>query len=297
MKRKELLIGILAVLALAILFFGINFLKGVNIFKAANYFYASYTNVEGLTQSAPVTLNGYKIGIVRDIHYDYNNPGHVIVELSLDKQLLLPKGTEGALTTDLLGTASIALKPGNPADGYYNIGDTIIATKTSGLMDAVSTNLMPAVSTIFPKIDTLITNLNAITSDPALTASVKRLDNITLELQATMKSLNDVMTQLRPVASNVTSITANVDTITGDLAAVSGMLRNAPVDTLMASLQASLANLEVLTNDLNNPDGTLGKLSKDPALYENLNATVASLDSLFIDIKRNPKRYVTIKVF
>lgn len=164
-------------------------------------------------------------------------------------------------------------------------------------MDAVSTNLMPAVSTIFPKIDTLITNLNAITGDPALTASVKRLDNITLELQATMKSLNDVMTQLRPVASNVTSITANVDTITGDLAAVSGMLRNAPVDTLMASLQASLANLEVLTNDLNNPDGTLGKLSKDPALYENLNATVASLDSLFIDIKRNPKRYVTIKVF
>ena len=161
----------------------------------------------------------------------------------------------------------------------------------------LSTNLMPAVSTIFPKIDTLITNLNAITSDPALTASVKRLDNITLELQATMKSLNDVMTQLRPVASNVTSITANVDTITGDLAAVSGMLRNAPVDTLMASLQASLANLEVLTNDLNNPDGTLGKLSKDPALYENLNATVASLDSLFIDIKRNPKRYVTIKVF
>lgn len=89
MKRKELLIGVLAVLALAILFFGINFLKGVNIFKAANYFYASYTNVEGLTQSAPVTLNGYKIGIVRDIRYDYNNPGHVVVELSLDKQLFL----------------------------------------------------------------------------------------------------------------------------------------------------------------------------------------------------------------
>ena len=97
MKRKELLIGILAVLALAILFFGINFLKGVNIFKAANYFYASYTNVEGLTQSAPVTLNGYKIGIVRDIHYDYNNPGHVIVELSLDNSSAYPKAPKALL--------------------------------------------------------------------------------------------------------------------------------------------------------------------------------------------------------
>lgn len=297
MKRKELLIGILAVLALIILFFGINFLKGVNIFKAANYFYASYTNVEGLTQSAPVTLNGYKIGIVREIRYDYNNPGHVVVELSLDKELRLPVGTEGALTTDLLGTASIALKPGNPADGYYSVGDTIIATKTSGLMDAVSTNLMPAVSSIFPKIDTLLANLNAITGDPALMASVKRLDDISLNLQATMKSLNTVMAQLQPVAKNVKNITSNVDTITGDLAAVSGMLREAPVDTLMASLQASLANLQTLTDDLNNPNGTLGKLSKDPALYNNLNATVTSLDSLFVDIKRNPKRYVTIKVF
>ncbi|MDE6196548.1 MAG: MlaD family protein, partial [Muribaculaceae bacterium] len=143
--RKEVLIGVLVILALAILFFGINFLKGVNIFKAANYFYASYSNVEGLAQSAPVTLNGYKVGIVREMHYNYERPGEVTVEMSLDKKLRLPRGTRAAVSTDLLGTASIVLTLGNPADGFYAVGDTVVGEQKAGLMDAVGKELMPAV--------------------------------------------------------------------------------------------------------------------------------------------------------
>ena len=108
--RREVMIGLLVILALVLLYFGINFLKGVNIFKAANYYYASYNNVEGLAVSAPVTLNGYKIGLVRSISYDYNRPGNVIVEMSVDKSLRLPKGSTASLGSDLLGTASIDRK-------------------------------------------------------------------------------------------------------------------------------------------------------------------------------------------
>ena len=102
--RKEVIIGFSVIVALLILFFGINFLKGVNLFKAANYYYAVYDNVEGLAQSAPVTLNGFKVGIVRNISYEYSRPGNVTVEMSLDKSLKLPQGTEAMLSSDLLGS-------------------------------------------------------------------------------------------------------------------------------------------------------------------------------------------------
>lgn len=85
--------------------------------------------------------------------------------------------------------------------------------------------------------------------------------------------------------------------MTGDLAVVSGRLRQAPIDSIAVDLSATMANLKQLTESLNNPDGSVGKLTSDPALYDNLNATITSLDSLFVDIKRNPKRYISIKVF
>ncbi|MDE6157431.1 MAG: MlaD family protein [Muribaculaceae bacterium] len=294
--RKEVLIGVLVIVACLILFFGINFLKGINLFKAANYFYATYNNVHGLAISAPVTLNGYKVGVVREIKYDYDKPGNVTVEISVDKNLKMPHGSKATVSLDLLGTASVVLTLGKPADGFYAVGDTIESATDAGMLASVSENLMPSVNAIFPKIDTLLTSLNAIAADPALTRSISRLDGITTELEASLASLHKVMGTLQPIAADIKSITTNVDTITGDLTTVSARLREAPVDSLIDNLQATMENLEVLTAKLNNPDGTVGKLTADPALYDNLNATVASLDSLFVDIKKNPKRYINIKL-
>lgn len=294
---KEVLIGALVILALGLLFVGIDFLKGINVFKAANYFYATYDNVQGIAQSAPVTLNGYKIGLVREIHYNYDNPGHVTVEFSVDKNLRLPKGSKAVVTADLLGTASINLVLGNSANGFYAVGDTVMGATDAGMLASVSENLMPAVSSIFPKIDTLLTSLNRVAANPSLTKSIDRFDEITLELNSSIKSLRGVLAAMGPVASDVKSITANVDSITTDLAGVSHQLNQTHVDSIMNSLQTTVANLEVLSAQLNDPNSSIGKLTNDPALYNNINATVVSLDSLFTDIKKNPKRYINIKVF
>jgi len=163
-------------------------------------------------------------------------------------------------------------------------------------MSAVSNYVMPAVSAIIPKIDSLITGLNTLVSDPALSASVRRMDNITADLGASVQSLRTVMAAMEPVSRNVTSITANVDTISGNLSTVSGELAAAPVDSIMGELNRTVANLEQLTAALNNPDSSIGRLTSDPELYNNINSTVMSLDSLFVDIKRNPKRYISIKL-
>lgn len=296
LQKKELLIGILVVVALGLLFFGINFLKGINIFKAANYYYASYNNVEGLAISAPVTVNGYKVGLVREINYDYAHPGNVVVEFSVDKNMKLPVGSEALISSDILGTASLELHLGSDLNNLYAVGDTVPGAVKAGMMQAVSDGLMPTVNVILPKVDTLLTSLNTIVSDPALTASVQRLDQITAELNASIASLHTLLGQMQPVAANLNSITQNVDTITGDLSAVSAQLRQAPVDSIVENLNTTLANLEQLTNSLNNPNSTIGRLSNDPQLYDNLNSTVSSLDSLFVDIKKNPKRYINIKL-
>ncbi len=143
----------------------------------------------------------------------------------------------------------------------------------------------------------MFTSLNAIAANPALHQSINRLDDITAELNGTLRALRAATASLGPITTDIKSITGNVDTMTGDLAVVSGRLREAPIDSIAVDLSATMANLKQLTESLNNPDGSVGKLTSDPALYDNLNATITSLDSLFVDIKRNPKRYISIKVF
>ncbi|MGM9845942.1 MAG: MlaD family protein [Muribaculaceae bacterium] len=293
--RKEVLIGLTAAVAMAILFIGIDFLKGVNVFKAANYYYATYTNVNGLAQSAPVTLNGFKVGQVRELSYDYDNPGHVNVELSLDRELKLPLGTRAVLASDLLGTASITLEF-TDSKSYHAVGDKLEGVVQAGLMDNVSKELMPSVAAIFPKIDSLLTTVNTLVSDPALAASVQRLNAITANLEATTRSIHGVVASLPPVVNNVKSITGNFDAASADIAAVTTNLRNVPLDSIADNLAATTANLRLLTEQLNNPNSTLGLLTHDKALYNNLNTTISSLDSLFVDIKRNPKRYISIKL-
>ena len=292
--RKEVIIGICVLVALAILILGIDFLKGVNVFKPTNYYYASFENVEGLAVSSPVMLNGFKVGQVREMEYEFDNPGHVLVEMSLDSRLKVPQGSKAVLGTDILGTASIVLHLSKSTTDH-SVGDRLIGENSSSLL-ASAGDMLPAVQQIFPKIDTLLTNLNAVVADPALTASVKRLDAISANLQTTTQRLAAATAQLGPIAADVKQITGNTSNITSDLAQLSGQMKNLPLDSLVADLQTTTANLRALSDELGKPNSTLGRLINDPSLYDNLNTTIASLDSLFVDIKKNPKRYISIKL-
>lgn len=293
--RKEVLIGLIVLIAMAVLFVGIDFLKGVNVFKAANYYYVTYDNVAGLAQSAPVTVNGFKIGLVRDISYEYDNPGHVLVELSLDKSFKVPAGTKAVLTSDMLGTASIALQM-SADKSYHNVGDKLEGVVAKGLMDNLSQDLMPAVGDIIPKVDTLLTSINALVSHPAMAASMQRLDAITANLEQTTRQLNALMATLPPITGDIKNITGSFANASSDIEQVTAGLRQVPIDSLADNLNDITTNLARLTDQLNNPNSTLGLLMNDPELYRNLNNTVSSLDSLFVDIKKNPKRYISIKL-
>lgn len=300
---KEVLIGISVTVAIVILVFGIHYLKGINVLKAANYYYATFSDVEGMDTSAPVMLNGYKVGEVREIIYDYEHPGNIKVEVSLDKALRVPQGSKAILTTDLLGTASIVLSLGE-GPAMLNIGDDLIPEIKPGLVSTLSSEVLPNIGAIFTKIDTLLTSINAIASDPALRESAHRLDAITADLQTTTKNiaaitaqLNPTVAKLNPILADVKDITGNVGVITEDVQHLTGNMRNLPLDSLMQNLQTTTENLRALSAQLNDPNSSLGLLMKDPALYNNINNAVASLDSIFVDLKKNPKRYISIKMF
>lgn len=293
--KKEITISICVIVALCLLFLGIDFLKGVNVFKPANYYTATYTNVNGLAVSAPVTLNGFKVGLVRSIEYQYDNPGHVAVELSLDKELKLPVGSKAVIVCDMLGTATVQLELTANKE-FYPVGSEVESETASGLMDSVSKDLMPNIAEIFPKVDSLLTSINKLVSDPAVIASVKRLDAITANLESTTNSLNKSVISLPVLMSGVNSTVDNVNRLTGNLAEVSEDLKSCPLDSTLQNIQQTTENLRMLTQELNNPNSTLGLLMKDPELYNNLNNTVKSLDSLFVDIKKSPKRYINIKL-
>lgn len=295
MKKKEITIGICVILAMAFLFVGIEYLKGINVFKPANYYEVSYTDVNGLALSAPVTLNGYKVGQVNNIEYEYDNPGHILVELSLNKNLRVPAGSEAIIVTDMLGTATVTLKLADTKD-FHDVGDRLIGKTDKGLMANLSTDLMPTVANIIPKVDSLLTAINILVADPALRNSIQRLDGITSNLESSMVQLNSSVKTLPGIMTNVEGATGNLNKITGDISTVSAEVAQMPLDSTMNNLKVTTDNLRQLTEELKNPNSTLGLLMSDPQLYNNLNSTVGSLDSLFIDIKKNPKRYINIKL-
>lgn len=301
-KAKAFTIGLSVIIAIVIVYFGIEYLKGNNIFKPANYYYTSYNNVAGLAQSAPVTLNGYKVGLVRDIEIDYSAPGKVKVELSLDKGLTLPEGTEAMLSTDMLGTSTVELILGS-GKSTIEIGSTIPGRQADGLMSKVTDDILPAVGQIMPKIDSLLTSLNQIAANPAINSSLNHINTAMANIESSSQQLSTAMKSMPSVASNAQTTMSNVrhmseslTAIANDLTVVAGKLKELPIEQTMENVYQTSQTLKELMAQLNDKNSTLGKMLNDPTLYNNLSRASSSLDSLLIDVKKNPKRYISIKL-
>ena len=293
---KEFIIGISVIVAIIILFVGIDYLKGINIFKPANFYIADYENVAGLEISAPVTIDGYKVGQVREINFDYAHPGKIEVLLALNKNLRLPADSKAVIGTSLLNGASVEIKLGKESR-MLEVGGRISTETKPDMMAGLSDNLMPAVESIIPKVDSLLTSINRLVSDPALLKSVQALEGITNNINKASAGLDKVMTSQVPgVMGSVSQSAANLNVITKDLAELSAQLGKLPVASTMADVKNVTENLSRFSAQLNDKNSTLGLLMSDPELYHRINSVTANVDSLLIDIQKNPKRYISIKL-
>ena len=296
--NKNVKIALTVLVGLVLLYWGINYLKGINLLTPSNYYFTELESVDGLLEAAPVTVNGFQVGQVREIKYDYNK-NKITVQLALEPNMKVPEGSTLNMVTGLLGSASMVL---NLGDGQaMKSGSYIPTTDIPGLMDHVNDNVMPMVNNILPKVDSIMGNVNGLTSDPAIAIALSRLDGITRQLQASAAQLTQLMSSLNRsvpgVMSNVNGITTNLTGATGNITDFSTSLKQMPLDSTINALNATLANLQALSAQLNDKNSSLGKVISDRELYDNANHAIASLDSLLIDIKANPKRYINVKVF
>lgn len=293
---KEVLIGLTVLVSLVILYCGIEFLKGVNVFTPSNFYYARFQSVEGLRNSSPVRVNGFAVGQVRDLKYDYNT-NEIVAQINLDENLKVPEGSVAKLQSDLLGTATVVIELGSGST-FCKPGTELPSAKEGGLMDAVKEDMLPSVSAMLPKIDSILTSINTILANPAINASVTRLDAITADLAVSSHQLSLMMNKQIPgMMQNVNGITQNLNVVSGDLVEVTGKVKNMPLEESVNNLNTTIANIKDLTDNLKSKDSSLGLLLNDPKLYNSMNSAVASLDSLLNDVKANPKRYIHIKVF
>ena len=295
---KNVKIALTVIAGLILLYWGINYLKGVNLLTPVNRYYTELQSTDGLLEAAPVTVNGFQVGQVREITYDYSK-NKIMVMISMDKDMKVTEGSSLNLVSGLMGGASLVLNLGTgPA---LEPGSSIPTTDVPGLMDHVTENMLPKVTDMLPKVDSIMNNVNSLTGDPALFAALTRLDAITRQLQASSQQLTMLMTNLNRsvpgVMTDVNGITGNLTTSTGNLTDLSESLKSLPINETMDKLNATLDNLQALSEQLNDKNSSLGKIMNDRELYDNANHAIASLDSLLMDIKANPKRYINVKVF
>lgn len=293
---KEVIIGLCVAVAILILCFGIEFLKGINVFKPSNFYVAQYENVEGLEIAAPVLIDGYKVGQVREINFNYQNPGKIEVLMALNKELHLPVDSKAMIGSTLLSGSYIDIKLGQSSE-MLPLGGEIMSGSTPDLMSSISNDVLPSVSAMVPKIDSLLVSVNNLVSDPALAVSIKNIETLTANLSATSQSLNSLMKyQVPGILNNAGVAVTNLDTITANLTILSQELNRLPLNQTIENVNGLTANLVKFTGNLNNPNSTLGELTQDSELYDKLNRLTADIDSLIIDIKKNPKRYISIKL-
>jgi phospholipid/cholesterol/gamma-HCH transport system substrate-binding protein len=290
---KEVKIALTAIVGIVVLFYGLQFLKGLNVFSSNIVYYVAFDDVSGLSPSSPVYANGYRVGVVKSLNYDYNPQGKIVAELDLNKNMRVPRGSHAELASDLLGNIKINLVLSEDPINMIGHGDTIPGEMEMGMMTKVS-KMLPAIEHMMPKLDSIITSLNTLLADPALRNTLHNVEGMTGNLNATsaeLKSLSASLNREVPDMMNkANGVLDNTQQLTGNLAAID-------VEGMAAKVNQTLANVEQMTQKLNSNEGTLGLLMRDATLYNNLSSTAASADSLLIDFKAHPKRYVHFSVF
>lgn len=293
--KKEIKIALVAIAGIVILFFGMNFLKGMSMFTEKNTYFATFNDISGLSASAPIFANGYQVGIVKDIQFDYTGEKGIVVLFSLNDKMRLPAGTTATIASDFMGNVkmNLVMNAIDAPKSFLNQGDTIRGAVSDGLMSRAAA-IIPQVEQMLPKIDSILMNLNALSGDPALARSLHNVETITADLTTSTRQLNTLMNSLN---QQVPALTAKADGVLDNAQQLTKNLAELDVNATMQRVDQTIANVQAITQQLNNPDGTVGLLMRDPTLYNRLNETMKSAEELLNDIREHPKRYINVSVF
>ncbi len=290
---KEIKIALVAIVGILVMYFGINFLKGMNLFSTNNAYYMTFDDIQGLGASTPIYADGYKVGTVDGLEYDYKENGPIKVKVDINKDLRIPQGSKAEIVKDLMGNLQVNLLLANNPRERVEPGGIIPGAVNGGMMDKAA-SLVPVVEKMLPKLDSILTSVNALLADPALAASLHNVETITSNLTVSTRELNMLMAglnkQVPGMIGKANGVLDNTNRLTANLASLD-------VQGTLNKVNQTLESAHQFTEKLNSNQGSLGLLMNDTKLYDNLTSTMGHADSLVIDLKAHPKRYVHFSVF
>lgn len=306
---KPTKIGILVIICLTLLIWGINFLKGRDIFRTEKVFYARYKNVGGLTPTTLVTLNGLKVGYVREIYFAEDFSGDLIVKIAIHNDFPLPKETTAEIaSSDLLGSKVVKLNLGK-SDMLLQANDTLLTKMEADILQQVNEQIAPLkakAERMIESLDTIVTAVSKILNSHSqhhISESIKQISLTMKNLEKISGNLDDVVKDqkmnLSSTIANISAVTDNLKTnsaklghIMNNFSSFSDSLTKLELNKTIDHLNGSVASLQLVLSKIDTANGSLGLLVNDPALYRNLNSSSENLNRLLIDFRVNPKRYV-----
>lgn len=297
---KEIKTGLLALIAIALIIFGYNFLKGENILEKTRTFYAVYDDVEGLSSSSPVTINGLQVGNVSNIEF-LNREAKLVVSFNVKNNFEFSKSSVAKIYGgDLIGGKSIAIEPNFNNQKPAVSGDTLTSKVEGGLFELVNDKLTPLqfkVENAVTGIDSLVASLNFVLD----TGSKQSIKSSIAEFETTLKSFNQTTKKINGLLdeneSKFGTTMNNLEHASANFVGISDSLAALEIQPMFIELKQNLQNLNSVTSKLEKGEGSLGKLLDDDGLYDNLEASAKQMEELLQDMKLNPKRYVHFSIF
>ena len=299
---KEFKIGIFAVTILIVSFFMINYLRGKDIFDKEIELSAKYENVEGLVSSAPVFIKGYKAGKVTEVVYRRESDDF-LVTCSVLKDFRIPKDSKMLIYgVDIMGGKGIRIDIGSSDDDAQD-GDILASSSEPALLDGLAASVTPLLSKVGNTLDSLNVTV----------AGVNRMlsDQNQANIARTLAHLERTISDFSKIAAMIEGRSMEIDTFISDLASLSSkigsMVENA--DTAISGISSKLSSVDEddlhgvvtsfkeLLENINDPDGSIGKLLVDGSVYDSVDALLSDVDSLVKKIQENPKKYIKISVF
>jgi phospholipid/cholesterol/gamma-HCH transport system substrate-binding protein len=315
MKRSYVIkIGFVVTMSIALLIWGLSFLKGKNIFTPENDYYAIFDKVDGLMETSPVTLNGYKVGQVRKIYYTADNSGRLIVKIVIEKKYHLRKNAIARLySSDLMGTKAVALIHGNSSETHIP-NDTLNAQMESDLKDQVSMTMLPLkrkTEDLLSGLDSMITVFQSIFNKNAQEDLSKSFSNINTTIKTILHTtsmldsfaigekytIQSLMYNLASITTNLKNNNEVMTKIMANLQSTSDSLSKSEIKATIHQTNLLMAKLNEIAIKVSKGQGSIGALIYNDSLYRNLQNSTDNLNLLLKDFKQNPKRYVNISVF
>lgn len=296
---RELKIGFVLIAAIFLLYFGMNFLKGLNIFSPMRTYFGQFDQLNQIETSSPVYIRGYKVGQVSEIEYDFSKPQAFIVSIVISKDIHLPQGTQMAIVSDgLLGGSAIELRLGSDKSQFFAANDTLPTLIEGGIMDELKNGLLADLSKTINDIDTVVVNLKGQLEGNQVKEILDNVDNISKDLNVSSIKLKHIINNdVPPIVNDAKTTLADARQAMGKINDISQKIDTIDFQGIATKIDTTLTNIQQISETVNSKDGTVGLLLNDKALYNKVSRTIESADTLINDIKANPKKYLKISVF